>query len=180
MKQDRLEKYISEHIDAFDSHDTPPMVWDKINDRLGEKKNRRIRLFRMLKVAAVGFIVLSAGLLIGLQLANNDPTKSSKNLMEFVQAEQYYKNQVNVKWSEYQSLGVETNSVAEDLLQLDDIYKEMKNELLENPDMNSKKVINALIKNYRTKIDLLETVLDKTKNRNLSNLNINENELEKI
>jgi len=180
MKQDKLEKYIDEHRAEFDTEQVPVMLWDKINNDLDESKSRNRTLLRMMSVAAVGLVLLCMGLLVGIQLGASNPMDSSPALREFAKAESYYANQYNVKWSEFQAIEPEASTVADDLQQLDAVYAELKNELQKNPDLNTDKVIDALLENYTTKIEILETVLEKTKSKNLSNLKLNGDEFENI
>lgn len=180
MKQDKLEKYISENRAEFDTEHAPPGLWDKISEDLEQSKRKTVSFRRMLSIAAAGAVILCVGLLIGLRLGAEDPMKANPDLREFVQAEDYYANQFNVKWSEYKSMEPDNSSVENDLQQLDQVYNELKAELQQNPDLNTEKVIDALLQNYSTKIEILEVVMDRTRSKNLNNLKLNEDESEKI
>jgi len=175
--KDKLEQYISVHRDEFDSEQLPPKLWDKIANNLEEKKVRRLNIYKIMSVAASAVVILAAGLLIGLRIGSN--TTDNVVFNEFARAESYYNNELRVKWSQVESAGVETGSLAEDLQQLDQVYTELKAELMQNPNINTDKMVNALIENYRTKIEILETVLDRTTN-NPSIFEIQEDELNKI
>lgn len=176
---DNLEKYIAEHRREFDTEETPMRGWEAVSASLEEQKAKTYGLYRILAVAASAVVVLGVGLLMGLQLGQQGA--SDQGLQEFAHAESYYAGQFRVKWSEFENLsGPEANSVAQDLQQLDAVYNELKSELLQHPELNTQRVVDAMIENYRTKIDLLETVLDKTKKQNLSTIKLEDNELDEI
>jgi len=179
---DKLEKYIADHRSAFDTEEAPAMVWDRVSQSLTERKANRYSLYKMAAVAASAVVILGVGLLIGLQLAEHGsqgPTDS--RLSEFAHAEDYYQGQFRVKWSEFEAVGGdEAPSVQEDIQQLDAVYAELKAELLAHPELNTELVVDALIENYRTKLDLLEAVLSKTKKQSLPTIKLEDNELDEI
>lgn len=177
MTKDKLEQYISNHRADFDSESAPMAVWQAVEQELDQKKTSRRSLYGYIRVAAVGVVLLACGIVVGLQIGEK-PT--SVELQEFAQAEAYYTKQVEVKWSALQETGVETNSVAEDLAQLDAVYDELKSELLKNQNSNADAVLNALLETYQTKVDILETVIEKINSKSIQNLTINDDEVEEI
>ena len=173
MNQDNLEKYIADHRSDFDSESPPPMVWMNIEKALGkEEKEAKVvpmktpTIMRIMQVAAMFVVVMGVGLLIGLQLSDGRSAgyDSNPNLQEFVEAERHYSKQIDKMWTAVKVSGVEEqNSIQEDLNALDEVYQDLRNELLNDSGQNTDEVVNAMIENYRTKIDILETVLTKTK-----------------
>jgi len=174
MQQDNLEKYISDHRSDFDSESPPPMVWMNIEKIISDEKGdtpkviqmKTPTIMRIMQVAAMFVVVMGVGLLIGLQLSDGRASDydSNPNLQEFVEAERHYSNQIDKMWTAVKVSGIEEqNTIQEDLEALDQVYNELRNELLEDSGQNTDKVVNAMIQNYRTKIDILETVLNKTK-----------------
>lgn len=172
MNQDALEKYIQEHRAEFDTDVAPAGLWDKISEDLEYSSKQKTSVRRLLSIAAAGAVILCTGLLIGLQLSAEDPMRSNADLVEFAQAEEYYHNQFNVKWSEYKSIAPANSTVKNDLEQLDEVYNELKAELEQSPDLNTAKVIDALLENYATKIEILEVVMDRTTNKQLEDLKL--------
>jgi len=158
MEKDNLKDYIQKHRSDFDDRELPADLWSKVEQELDSGKSRVINIRKWISVAAMGIILLSVGVLMGIQLSGDTELRHGKELNEFAQAENFYSNEYRVKWSELQTAGVETDNIQEDLAQLDEVYLELKNELMGNPDLNTPKVVDALIENYRTKIDILETV----------------------
>lgn len=177
MKKDKLEQYITDHREDFDIERAPVAVWQAVEQELDQKKISRRSLYGYIRVAAVGVVLLACGILVGLQIGDKPV---SAELQEFAQAEAYYTKQVEVKWSALQETGVETHSVAEDLAQLDAVYAELKSELLKNQNSNADAVLNALLETYQTKVEILETVIEKTNSKSIHNLKINDDEVEEI
>lgn len=178
---DNLERYIKEHREEFDTEITPPMVWSAVSAELDQHNQKRYTWRHLTKVAAASVAVLTVGLLIGLRLGGQSDLPASTSLQEFAQAEDFYSKEIRVRWSEFEAMDAqEAGAVQEDLEQLDAIYQELKGELLQHPELNTQMVVDALIDNYRNKLELLETVLEKTKKQNLSTLNLEDHELDEI
>lgn len=183
MKKDKLEQYISEHKGEFDQDSPPPMIWMNIEKHLDKeeskgaivKEMRTPTIMRIMQIAAMFVVVMGVGLLIGLQLNNGDSNAyASPQLQEFVEAERHYSKEIDKMWTVVNASAVEEKeTIREDLNALDAVYNELKNELISNPKANTDYVVNAMINNYRAKIDILETVLkeytlEKTNNQQIN------------
>jgi hypothetical protein len=79
---------------------------------------------------------------------------------EFHTIERQYISEVNNKMQDLEALKID-KTILDDLSQLDAIYMELKSELLSSGGMNQDEIIGALIKNYKTKIELLEFIQQK-------------------
>lgn len=188
MNKNKIEEYISQNRAEFDQDSPPPMIWMNIEKHLDEQRKGAVvhqmyrhSIMRIMQIAAMFVVVLGVGLLIGLQL-NKGNTYANPQLQEFVEAEKHYSKEVDKMWTVVKTSGVEEeDSIQEDLNALDAIYNELKNELISNPKANTEHVVNAMIKNYRAKIDILETVLNKHNTEKTNNNQINlENDNVKI
>ena len=183
MKKENIEEYISQHKSEFDQDVPPPMVWMNIEKHLEKEqasvaKVREIRtpgIMRIMQVAAMFVVVMGVGLLIGLQLNNGNGNEySSPQLQEFVEAEKHYSKEIDKMLVVVNASNVEEKeTIQEDLNALDAVYNELKNELISNPKADTDYVVNAMIDNYRAKIDILETVLkeytiEKTNNQQIN------------
>jgi len=174
MKESKLEKYIKDHREEFDSESPPPMVWMNLEKELTQENKQeetktlireigRNNIFRVMQVAAMFIVVMGVGLMIGMQINNGENVYGSPQLQEFVEAEKHYNNRIDNMWTAVKSSGLQnTNDVEKDLQSLNEVYKELKEELLNGSGENTNEVVNSMIDNYRTKIDLLETVLNKS------------------
>jgi hypothetical protein len=123
---------------------------------------KQINIMRVMQVAAMFVVVMGVGLLIGMQINKNGNTYNSPYLDEFVEVEKHYNKKIDNMWATVKATGVEeSEDVEEDLKSLDAVYNELKEELLSGKGSNTNEVVNSMIKNYRTKINILETVLNK-------------------
>jgi hypothetical protein len=187
MHKDKLEKYISEHKNEFDEYSPPPMVWMNIEKRLDLNQAPVIReisssgILKIMQIAAMFVVVLGVGLLIGLQLNNSQNNAyANSQLQEFVEAEKHYSSEIDKMWTVVNTSGIEEKeSIREDLNALDVVYNELKNELISNPKADTDYVVNAMIKNYRLKINILETVLKEyTEKINNKQINLEDDKIE--
>jgi len=175
MKKDKLEQFISDHRSEFDSDNPPPMVWMNLEKALGKEEETEKKpayahelkwpsIMRIMQVAAMFIVVMGVGLIIGMQINSNQPYNNPQ-LKEFAEAEKHYSKKIDNMWSVVKASGIDY-SIEQDLKSLDDVYNELRSELLSGDGGNTEEVVNAMIQNYRTKIEILETVLFKKNNDN--------------
>ena len=172
MLEDRLERFITQNRSQFDDKQPNDVVWNVINDRLAVNPDVKVRQLVWWRAAAVIFFVCSIGLLFKdglLPVSQNELTDDP-----FVQTEHYYASQIadkeqliQVYLVNYPGLGVEFKS---DLEQLDDIYLQLKADYKIN---NSEIVLDALIMNLQSRIDLLNRQLNIIKSINQKEDEIN-------
>jgi hypothetical protein len=177
MEKDKLEKFVLENRSDFDVYEPSPEVWDKImvQKPLSVSKPLWIRLSRYAAVAAITLLI---SFITGnyfsspennesLPVANNSETKAMEyNNPELEEAEAYYSSMVNSKIKEIGILTVNNPEVKMeldyDLQELEQIYMELKEDLADNA--GNEDVIEAMIQNYRTRLDILEGLLKSLKN----------------
>ena len=186
MKKDKLEQFLADHKQDFDSESPPPMIWMNLEKELTNSNKEKTALvhqlkhtnfIRIMQVAAMFIVVMSAGLLIGMQINKSGNTYDNPRLDEFVEAEKHYNKKIDNMWATVKATdGEEVEDVEEDLKSLDAVYNELKEELLNGKGSNTNEVVNSMIYNYRTKIEILETVLNKTNQQN--QLNIEDDKVE--
>lgn len=168
--KDNLEKFISENRQEFDDRQPPGNIWlsiDRHLDQKNKKPARRISIWRYAQVAAAAVFLIGTGVLIGLNF-NNRPSEAlaiEKEFPEYSETEQYYKKLVKNKVDELGNYNYDS-SINDDLKQLDKIYEELKKELSEAPEDKQEQIINAMITNYRTKLSILERVLERIQSTN--------------
>ena len=176
MKEDKLEQFLANHREEFDSESPPSMIWMNLDKELSESNNKKTAilqefrqnsLMRVMQVAAMFVVVMGVGLLIGMQINDKGNTYNNPHLDEFVEAERHYNRKIDDMWITVKATGIsEAEDVKQDLKSLDAVYIELTEELLSGKGSNTNEVVNSMIDNYRTKIEILETVLDKTNQSN--------------
>ncbi len=184
MKEEDLEKYIRGHKEEFDTDLPPPTVWINIEKELKKYSAPKPKIYpikkpsivRILQVAAMFIVVIGAGLLIGVKI-NKKKQYSTTQFQDLVDAEKYYSKKITKIWMAISENKIEDkNSIKEDLIALDAVHDELRNGLLASPNSNTELIVNAMLKNYNAKIEILETVLIKH-NKN-QEVNINDDKVE--
>ncbi|MDA3928555.1 MAG: hypothetical protein PF541_06310 [Prolixibacteraceae bacterium] len=160
----KLENFMREHRDDFDSKLPSLDMWDKIETELEKKKGRKISLWKV-SVAVAAVLVLAV---IGTFMLN---TKTSYNkyanvsdpeLRELLETEAFYARKVSYQMNEinkcYQVFPELKNDIETDLDELNSMYKELENDL--NDNFYNREVIEAMIQNNRLKLEMVDRVLN--------------------
>lgn len=170
--KDRLEDFVRQHRDGFDVREPDPSLWLKINpENSGKRKDQRLKWLRYAAAAAVLFAGLSAGIYF-ITGAGSSPDKLYGDLYrEILETEAYYTGIVNQKYSELEPFMVSSPELKEeldyDLNELDQLYEELKEDLKDN--VGNPEVIEAMIQKYRTKVEILEDLLNQLKEKENNN-----------
>lgn len=162
--KDKLESFISENREGFDHHVPDKNIWYRLENRLDKKDQSKLILLWSTKIAAVFVAVLVVGIVLGIAISRNNHTDidyaSSPALQRYQETEQYYQQQVSLKLGELKDSNT-ISSVDADLKQLDEIYNQLRQEMIQSNYTNTEVMINAMIKNQKTKIEILENILSK-------------------
>ncbi len=163
---DRLEKYIKSHRDQFDDRNPDPALWDQIASKLPQKHDdsRRIAMWKWMSAAAVTLALVMCGVVAGMYMGNH---RGSQNPVyaEFMQAQQYYNVEYNKKKSELSQYAHDP-VLEKDLQELDKMYDGLSKEFQTTSEPDKTELINAMIQIYKTRIELLERVLNKIEKYN--------------
>lgn len=170
--KDRLEEFILENREAFDMREPSPSLWLKINPENSKKKNQagRIAWFRYTAAAAVIFAAVSAGIFF-LSGVQQNKQLYGEQYLEIAETEAYYNALVSRKYNELQPYFSSSpqlrNELDYDMSELDEIYEELKEDLKDN--VGNPEVIEAMVQQYRIKVELLEDLLDQLKEKENQN-----------
>ncbi len=148
---DELKKYVENRRDELEvfSFD-PDKGWDEIRDRVRVEppKNRFIRPWMY---AAASVLIVVTGLVIGYRFANADSQS------EFADTQFYYQDMVDAKLQLVRQR-VDDPEILADLEAMDQAFSELKADLRD--DVDNEEVVEAMIDNYRLKLQILERILD--------------------
>lgn len=159
--KDRLEKFVNQNRERFDDEEPNERVWKRISRRLEEKPGfSYVNL--IWKVAAVFFFGVTCLLLFqnfrNHALNNIKENKVIQAKNDFTQVEDYYFSLINYKEQELDQYDDKDTDYRNYLGDLDAIYQVLKSNLNENP---SKEVIDALILNLISRMEILNRELEK-------------------
>ena len=177
---DQLEKFIRENRSAFDTEVPSLKVWANINKQMDKRPKPKIVWMRRLRAAAAVAILAVAACVMGYKMgmASAEARSLADISPEHAEMERFFNEQIQekmVKLASYDQDGF----VKADFQELDAIYTELQQELEKVPSgtLNEEQVIQAMINNYQTKIDILEQVLEKVQTTGQTNLKTEENEV---
>ena len=156
---DQLEKFIKNKRADFDSSNPDPGLWNAIEDRLPRKEAKRLTIWKLTSVAAVGLVLILSGVIVGMSMSGSN-MESTAEYMEYREAQQYYNMQLQQRVSALSEYTYDP-TIDDDLDELQEVYNELTNELEDGMEPNKNDIIQALIQNYQTRVDLLERVLER-------------------
>jgi len=169
---DRLEDFVKQHREQFDLREPDPSIWLKI-DTHSQADSKTVRLerrpLRWLRIAAAVAMIF-AGSTAGIYFLSGDrmeAERSSELYLEIMETEAYYSRMVSERYDELQPFLVSNPAAREmltaDMEELDQVYKELKEDLKDNA--SNPEVIEAMILNYRVKLEILEDLLIQLKEK---------------
>lgn len=182
MKQDKLKEFIDQNQEEFNCEVPSEHIWNKINDKLDEKENKRRSkktiLWYTLRLAAASVLVLVTYIFVtwtshdkSKQIAQANTSFEDEQIAELMEAEAFYTNQVNTRQQEVFRLAANQPEVKQDIindfLELDSAYADLKLELKEN--IANEQVIAAMIENYKMRLEILEDLFKRINKSNSTN-----------
>jgi len=184
MSKDRLEKFIIDHRDEFDEFEPNPALFKGIKTH--QPVIRRINWNNPVwKVAAVVVIFVSSYFFhdwMSRQSNNNEVAETtneapSEIVKMLVEAEAYYTAQISARQEEF-NLATSANpeirhEINYDIMTLDSVYADLRRDLKDNAA--NEEVIEAMIQNYRLKLEILEDVLSQIQQANNNHNNEEQN-----
>lgn len=157
---DKLEKYITGNRDQFDDRNPDPAIWDRIETQLpGRRVERRIMMYKWVSVAAVALVLILSGIIAGMYMGRGSAAQNPA-YAEFMEAQKYYHVEYDKKKSELSNYTYDPE-VDRDLKELDKIYEDLSKEFQNAAEPDKSELVNAMIQIYKTRIALLERVLQR-------------------
>lgn len=167
-----LEQFVQENRPTFDNEKPPAFVWENVEKNLPRK---RIRMYRVLRMAAAVLLILGLGIVIGRFAGQPSKTELALSDIsnEYAELEDFYTQKINQKINLLKDREPDERALA-DIKELEQEFETLKREL-NATNAEDEQIIQAMIENYRTKIDILERVLNRTnhlKEHKTNNLSI--------
>jgi len=170
---DKFEKHIRENHKSFDAVKANRMkMWDKIEGRIKKKEAKRIPLWKRASTRAAVAILIVVGIGFTFLKFNSNQNSFALNGAQdeqLMEINGHYDQIMNAKIQLIKNNpNLSTNDKNEFISfvkELDTEYEELKNEM--EKDLDNQKVLEAIIENYRKRIQLMESFLNrlnKTKN----------------
>jgi hypothetical protein len=166
--KDRLEDFVRQNREEFDVREPDPSLWLRINPQnTPVRKDRRLRWIRYAAAAAVLFAGISAGIYFISGTGTAEKNLYGSLYREIIEAEAYYTSMFDQKYNELKPYISDSPEIQEelnyDLNELDQIYAELREDLKDN--VGNPEVLEAMIQQYRTKVEILEDLLNQLKEK---------------
>ncbi|MBL3654767.1 hypothetical protein [Fulvivirga sediminis] len=174
--KDQLKNTVHNRRKEFDVYQADyDALWNNI-DKAITKKSRLHLWYSMAKVAAALLLLCVAGLatlkVVGVDHQNGYALHDVSP--EMAETELYYSQQVEEKLRFIKANNTNVDhEVMQNLSMLDSAYAELKNDLRDNAD--SEEVIDAMITNYRIKLQILEQIIGEIRKHKGENIHENVN-----
>ena len=155
--KDHFKQYVQDNRDQFETNDQDfQQMWSEIDKGLDE--NSRPQRYPWFRIAATLLLLAMVGwMTLSYQMADQMP-------LELQESEQHYFSLIQVKMDQVTAhRDVVDAKILEDLEILDREYELLKQDLMENFDQEE--VAEAMIKNQRTKLEVLEQILDEIQSK---------------
>jgi hypothetical protein len=165
---DTLECYIRQNREALDLAVPNTGLWRNIEQHISTGARPAARMIplhwqRSLMRVAASIALLMAGIGIGAWYArhNTGGMNMADVSSEYAELEQYYQSDIAVKQQKLASFtGNRPTEIKVDLEQLDQMMKDLRQELADVPPANREQVVRAMIENYKAKTAILKRVLE--------------------
>ncbi len=151
--KDRLEDFIRDNRSAFDDLKAPAGVWSRI-----DKRNRPVfHFWKWSAVAASALLLVAVGYIFGIK-SQSEPQIAGWD--EYVETEKFYQVRIDRNVEKIKALSVD-DEVLTDIKVLDEVYNELRRQLMEDPNADTKFLLSAMIKHQQQKLDIIEKIADR-------------------
>ncbi len=160
--KDELKKYVDNNREGFDiEQEDLDGLWLNISARV-DKENRKDLFWRrdVWRIAAIMLVFFGMAWLFVVRPISENKSRLSEMYSfspELAEAEGYYSSMIDARMQQINNYRDQIDpQIFEDLDALDQAMKELEGDLKDNID--NEEVINAMIVNYRIKLEILEKI----------------------
>lgn len=164
-----LEDFIKNNKSQFDIDNPSKSHFKKMQKKLGysEIANKTILLTNFFKYASIFIVLLISSYLIYIN--NINKTCLPQNIIE---TQNYFVNQVSEVTSQLNSKNISSDEqkiILNELSEIDSMYNINFNDFCQNPENDY--VIKSMINHYKTKIKVINKILNKLSQKDIENKN---------
>ncbi|MEP6794708.1 MAG: hypothetical protein ABJB16_10310 [Saprospiraceae bacterium] len=148
-----LEDFIRDHRNEFDDLKAPSRVWKHL-----DSKNPHVHhLWKWSAVAASALLLISIGYIFGAKYNGGPDVAGWK---EYQETEQYYESRIQSQMDKIKTLAVK-DEVTVDIQVLDDVYQQLRAQLMEDPNADEQVLLSAMIRHQQQKLEIMEKILNR-------------------
>ncbi|MCP4313915.1 MAG: hypothetical protein GY790_21890 [Bacteroidetes bacterium] len=156
-----LEKHIKEKRLQLDADSPAEGHEERFRQMLEGRPVRRVTFRHVLQVAASIAIILASSVVLIRTNRSGDKIAEQKVPASVIEADQYYSTQVGYRVDQIKQLDFNDAEdkmvLLDELEELDSYQQQLMKDLEANP--NDERVINALIKHYQVKLDVMDQII---------------------
>lgn len=168
MQKDRLETYIDENRDAFDTELPGLNLWAEIDKQLHPEPKKpwfNTKAFRataaILVLAVMGSTLLWANMNAPSRHLNEAPADPiAEQHPEFGEMKEFYARKINENMGRLAAANHHDPDLYRDIRQMELLYDTLRMDWEDNPHKSDEQLINAMIGNYQSRFELLEKVVN--------------------
>lgn len=184
MKHDKLERFILDNRDDFDDMVPSPASWEQVKDNITPVRTINWTS-TLVRIAAAVVIFVASYIFVDYTINKNNATEQMAmqtdeemydNIPVLVEARAYYSSQISNMENEVYLLAGTNSPIKHDIEaefeELDKVFNDLKKDL--NDGAANEEVVEAMIQNYRIKLQILEEILIQLRNADDNNTHSNE------
>lgn len=178
-----IDEFIKDNRDFFEEMEPSEGHMErfqaKLQKRFGSKPIKSIVPY-LLRAAVVTLLITLSSLWIWEHFLRSDSSRMALGDVspQYREVENYYVSQVSLMQNELANLDLNNPSQMEmltaEMKSMDSSYVQLQKDLRANPD--DERIINAMIRHYQTKVEVMTFILNQLKAIKNENLNSQENE----
>lgn len=167
-----LEKYIIENREKFSPDEPSEGHFDRFSKKLKQQSKpvRRLRFRHAIQIAASVAIILSSGVVIIKSSKGKNKMAVHEVPEQFMETNSYYVSQVNARYEQIEAISFteeeEKEMLLKELSEMDEYYQQLLLDLNANP--GDERVVSALIKHYRLKMQVMDQIIEQLNQFNQS------------
>lgn len=174
--KDKLEKFVEQNRQEFDSYEPPVHAWESIESKLSLNPKKKYSFLKIsARIAAVVAISLASYFAHDLiDYVKTDEFSAVEKILDYtkspdlIEAESYYSGLIDNKMAEIKLVAEKDPELQQEvnfeMKELDDVFEELKHDL--NDNIENEEIVSAMIQNYRLKLEVLEDILTHVKQAN--------------
>ncbi|MCS6969019.1 MAG: hypothetical protein RMJ44_06425 [Cytophagales bacterium] len=173
--EDKLKTWAQQHRKEMDVFQAPEFLWERIAAQLDRQEKTRQYWWKNAYVriaASIVLILVSATFLVLYQRQLTSENTLQAAYPELKQAEAYFKPIIAAKMRRIEQIGDKDllNLLLEDLALLEKDYQTLAKDLQDHAD--NRQIIQAMIANYRSRLQLLERILNQLEQKQQDNVEL--------
>lgn len=195
-KTDRLEHFVLNHREEFEQLKPNQSVWTNIGQGMDEhdKSSKTVSFMLFFKRTAAAVVLmlalygayhLAAGgatMKKSVNVLTSEEMAQNSKLKELFEAQLYYSHQVSNKMQQLENyckdFPIVCSEVMEETRAMESEMKQLKGDLKEN--VGNERVLEAMVRNYRIKLRIMEDLLESVKRVKSNENNIDDQDMSEV